>query len=76
MAEEAEEQAESALNIIVSTVEQSSNMRKTLKQQIFETVGTLRTIIANLKDSGNRKIREIEKLTKQVYGMGTELKQC
>jgi chromosome segregation ATPase len=76
MAEEAEEQAENALNIIVNTVEQSSNMRKTLKQRIFETVSTLRTIIAKLKDSGNRKIREIQKLTKQVEEMGTELKQC
>jgi len=75
-AEEAQEQAERALNILVCTVEQSSNMRKTLKQQIFETVGTLRTIIAKLKDSGNMKIREIEKLTKQVDEMGTELKQC
>jgi len=51
-------------------------MRETLKQQIFEAVSTLRTIIAKLKDSGNRKIREIDKLTKQVDEMGTELKQC
>ena len=76
MAEKAEEQAERALNIIVSTVEQSSNKRKTLKHQIFETVSTLRTVIANLKDSGNRKIREIETLRKQVDEMGTENKQC
>ena len=44
---------------IVCTVEQSSNMRKTLKQKIFETVSTLRTLFAKLKDSGNRKTSEI-----------------
>jgi len=76
MAEEAEDQVENALNMVVSTVEQSSNMRKTLKQKIFETVSTLRTLFAKLKDSGNRKTSEIEKLTKQVDEMGTELKLC
>ena len=76
MAEEAEDQVENALNLVVCTVEQSSNMRKTLKQKTFETVSTLRTLFAKLKDSGNRKTSEIEKLTKQVDEMGTEPKLC
>jgi hypothetical protein len=49
MAEEAEDQVENALNMVVCTVEESSNMRKTLKQKIFETVSTKRTLFANLK---------------------------
>ena len=76
MAEEAQDQVEIALNLVVCTVEQSSNMRKTLKHKIFETVRTLRTLFAKLKDSGNRKTSEIKELTKQVDEMGTELKLC
>ena len=76
MAEEAEDQVENALNLIVCTVELSSNMRKMLKQKIFETLSTLRTLFAKLKDSENRKTSEIKKLTKQVDEMGTELKLC
>ena len=54
-AEEAEEQSESVLNIIVITVEEINNMRKTLMQLIFESVSTLRTIFDKLKYSGNNK---------------------
>ena len=75
MAEEAEDQLENALNLVVCTVGQSSNMRKTLKQKIFETVSTLRTIFAKLKDSGNRKRSDI-KTNKQIDEMGTEVTLC
>ena len=51
-------------------------MRKALKQEIFETVSTLRTLFAKLKDSGNRKTRKIKELAKQVDEMGTDLKLC
>jgi len=60
----------------VITMEQSSNMRKALKQKIFETVSTLRALFAKLKDKDTRKTKEINKLKKQVGEMGTELKQC
>jgi predicted nucleic acid-binding Zn-ribbon protein len=75
MAEDVEELVV-ALNLVVCTVKQSNNMRGTLKQQIFETVSTLRTLFAKIKDSGNRKTSEIEKLTTQVEVMETELKLC
>ena len=55
MAEEAEDLAEKAMNLIVSREDQSSIMRKTMNQQVFETLSTLRTIIAKLIDSGNKK---------------------
>ena len=76
MAEDAEDQVENALNLVVCTVEQSSNMRKTLKQKIFDTVSTLRTLFVKLKDSGNRKTSEIHNLKKQLDEMGTEIKMC
>jgi predicted RNase H-like HicB family nuclease len=44
MAEEVEEEIEKALNLVVSTAEQSSNMRKAPKEKIFETVSTLRQL--------------------------------
>ena len=71
-----EDQVENALNLVVSTTEQSSNTRKALKQKIFETVSTLRSLFVKLKESGDRKTSEIIKLTKQVGDMETELQQC
>jgi hypothetical protein len=44
MAEVVGEQIENALNLIVSTTEQSGNMKKELKKTIFETVSTLKTL--------------------------------
>ena len=76
MADVAEDQVENALNLVVCTVEQSNNMRKTLKQKIFDTISTLHTLFAKLKDSGIRKTSEIHNLTKQVDEMGKELKMC
>jgi len=54
-----EDQVENALNLVVSTTEQSSNTRKALKQKIFETVSTLRSLFVKLKESGDRKTSEI-----------------
>ena len=76
MADEVEDQVQESLNMVVIRTEQSSNMRKALKQKIFETVSTLPTLFAKLKGKDNRKTKEINKLTKQVDEMGTELKQC
>ena len=59
MADEVEQQVEESLNMVVITTEQSSNMRKTLKQKIFETVSTLRTLFAKLKHKDSRKTNEI-----------------
>jgi uncharacterized protein Yka (UPF0111/DUF47 family) len=76
MADEVEDQVDNVLNLVVSTTEQSSNMRKALKQKIFETVSTLQSLFVKLKDSGDRKTSEIIKITKQVGDMETELQQC
>jgi hypothetical protein len=76
MAEGEDERVEEALNVLVITTEQSSNMKKALKQKIFETVSTLRTLFVRMKDKDTKKTKEISKLTKQVGEIGAELKQC
>jgi len=76
MADEVEQQVEESLNMVVITMEQSSNMKKALKQKIFETVSTLRTLFVKLKDKDTRKTKEINNLKKQVGETGTEIKQC
>ena len=54
-----------ALDIISSTTERSGNMKKELKNAIYETASTLRKLFAKLKnidDSKSRKISELETL--------------
>ena len=70
------DQIENALNLIVSTTEQSGNMKKGLKQTIFETVSTLRDLFVKLMATGDSKTNEINKLTEQVTKMKAELQQC
>ena len=76
MADEVEDEVEQALNVVVFTTEQSSNMKKALKQKIIETVSTLRALFVKIKASGDSKTSEINNLTKQVDKLETELKQC
>jgi chromosome segregation ATPase len=76
MADEVEEQVEVSLNIVVKASEQSSNTKKALKRKIFETVGTLRKLFTKLKDKDTKKTKDINKLTKQVGELRSELKPC
>jgi hypothetical protein len=76
MAEEVGDQVENALNLVVSTTEQSGNMKKTLKQKTFETVSTLKSLFVKLRASVDAKTSEINKVTKQVGKLEAELKQC
>ena len=48
MADDVSESIENALNITVSTAERSGNIKKELKQTIFETVSTLRNLFVKL----------------------------
>jgi hypothetical protein len=72
MAETVEDEIENALNLVISTAEQSSNMRKTLKEKIYETVRTLRKLLAKIKISGDCKQSEIKELTKKVSKLEDE----
>ena len=49
MAEEVSQCIENALNKIVSTMEESGNMKKILKNQILETVSTLRNLFVDMR---------------------------
>jgi hypothetical protein len=76
MADEVSDGIEDALNLIVNTTEQSGNMRKGLKQTIFQTVSTLRNLFVKLKDNRDSKSADISKLGKQVNTMKAQLEEC
>ena len=65
MAEEELQKFEDALNTIASLTEQSTKMKKELKQTIYDTLSTLRKLFVKLKevsDSKTRKITELQTL--------------
>jgi hypothetical protein len=76
MAEDVEELVINALDLVVNTVKLSSNMKGTLKEQIYDTVSTIRTLFFKIKDNGNKKTSEIKNLTQQVEEMKAEIKLC
>jgi len=76
MADEVEEVIENALNLVVSTTEQSGNMKKALKDKIYETVSTLRHLFVKIKISGDRKQSEINNLTEKASKLETGLHRC
>ena len=73
MTEDVCEGIENALNIIVSTVERSGNMKKELVQTIFETVSTLRDLYVQPKTSRDSKSQTISDLEGRVASMKAEL---
>jgi len=52
MAEDVNDVIENALNLIVSIADRSDNMKKNLKQTIFDIVSTLRDLYVQLKPVG------------------------
>jgi archaellum component FlaC len=76
MADKVSEGIEDALNLIVSTTERSRNMKKELKQTIFETVSTLRNLFVKLKCSRDSISTEISELEMQVTKIKAELEEC
>jgi hypothetical protein len=73
MAEDEIEMIQNALNIIVSTAEPSSNMKKNLKQTIFDTVSTLTDLCIQLKTSRDSKSQIISELEWRVASMKAEM---
>ena len=73
MADEESEGIVNALNTIVSTTERSGNMKKELKQTIFETVSTLRNLFVRLKDSRVNKTIKISELEVRITEMEAQL---
>jgi len=63
MAEEVTQSIEDALNRIVKTTDQSGNMRKELKKNIYETVSTLKNLFIKMKamlEEGTRQGTQME----------------
>ena len=59
MADMVSEDIQAALNKIVTTTDQSRNMKKDLKKIIFETVSNLRNLFTELKGITDKKSRQI-----------------
>jgi hypothetical protein len=66
MADDAGEGFEEALNLVVITTEKSVNMKKQLKQTIYDTVSTLRNLIVKLKNNCDVKSLTISNLEAEV----------
>ena len=73
MADDVCEGIQNVLNLIVSTSERSSNIRKELKQTFFQTVSSLRNLFVQLKDSRDGKTHTITELESQITNLKTEL---
>jgi ElaB/YqjD/DUF883 family membrane-anchored ribosome-binding protein len=60
MADEACQQIENVLNVMVNTTDKSGNMKKELKKTIHEAVSNLRNLTYNLKSNLLEKNRRKE----------------
>ena len=58
MADEVQQGIEYALNKIVHTTDQSGNMKKELKNNIYETVSTLRNLVNRMQAMLEEEIRQ------------------
>ena len=66
MADDVQDNIENALNETASTTERSGNMKKELKQTIYQTVSKLRKLFVTLIDIQNSKNRTIAELEKTL----------
>ena len=71
MADEVEDGIENALNLVVITTERSGNMKKELKQTIYETVSTLRNLFMQLRNKSDLKTAKISALEAEVDKLKT-----
>ena len=70
MADEVNQQLESALDTLGSITEKSGNLR------IVDSVSTLRNIFVNLKNSAEEQMAKIDHLESEVKKAMAELQQC
>jgi peptidoglycan hydrolase CwlO-like protein len=74
MADDDKSQLECALNTLLQITERSGNLRKDLKQDIVESVSTIRNIFMNLKNAGEEQNKEINKLGGELAKAKEEIK--
>jgi peptidoglycan hydrolase CwlO-like protein len=73
MAEDEDQRVENAFNTLVSITEKSGNLRKDLKNDILESVSTLRKIFSKMKAQVESKSEEIKKLSEEVMKVTEEI---
>lgn len=66
----------SALNSLLKINEISGNLRKDLKKDVLDSVSTLTSIFANLKNSAEEHSVQISRLESEVNTMKTKLREC
>jgi peptidoglycan hydrolase CwlO-like protein len=74
MADDDKSQFEGALNTLLQITERSGNLRKDLKQDIVESVRTLRNIFINLKNRGEEQNKELNRLEGKLNKAKEELR--
>jgi hypothetical protein len=68
MADDVKPRLESAFNKLLSITEKSGNLRNDLKQEIVDSVSTLRSVFVNLRNN-------VEEETTKINQMAGELKK-
>jgi hypothetical protein len=66
---------ESALNKLLEITEKSGNLRKDLRQDIIDSVSTLRSIFVNLRNTVEEKKTKINQLTVELNKAKSELEE-
>jgi regulator of replication initiation timing len=74
MADDVNQQIDDALNNIVKLTDQSGNLKRELKNEIHETISSLRNLIFTLKGNLNERINENSELQNEVNGFKKDLK--
>ena len=76
MADEVKRSIEDAINKIVNTTDQSGNMRKELKKNIYERVSTLRNLFIKMKVILEEETGQKSQTEKEINAIKTELEAC
>ena len=75
MADDVKPRLESALNMLLDITEKSGNLRKDLRQDIFDSVSTIRNIFVHLSNSGEEQTRKIDQLLGELTKAREELQE-
>jgi hypothetical protein len=75
MADDVKSQFESVLKTLLDITQTSGNLRKDLKQDIVQSVSTLRNIIVNLKNCGEGQTIKINELAGELRKAKAEIRE-
>ena len=75
MADEEDQQVENAFDTLVSITDKNGNLRKDLKQDILQSLSTLRKVFAKMKTQLENKNKENKKLSEEVMKVMEEMER-